>query len=855
MSSHGWSITYPHQVVAFGARALVVPGRGNALCASVIMPFRLDGGDLVPPADWYEHVRAFGGDVTPDAVAPLPRAELLLLGGVEPVVDDARDCAIRCGSVEVNLVLHPSSDADGPPALGPEDAVWHERDNPVGRGGPEDQRRPLIVDRDRPSAPVWLGPTSYLHAARQRHLGVPGEASTGGWPSDARGDALHDAHEAFWADGLFPGDPLRLAGMVAEPIDLDLPPYRVDMAICRATEGEPVTEWFPMESRVHSVAVIPRAGIGAMFWRASVDLGEDIMGETVVALVAGVADANAPVRDHEELADIAAERWVAPERGMDNRPLLPPSLHDRVDVPFGAPPEGEAFGARVAAAEEWALGELGIDENPFDGQGDAEELTQMAQAALPSSEVMEGDQMREVVDAVLARSKKRHEEMGFGEEARPGPPEAVERGEGLPAEIDCRLTAPYQSQQEMTIAENLSRHPTGVDAGETLERLAGVRIQSPDPPMLWDPFVLHEAVQLGEAVLGRLQDGDLSRHVDVSGAQVGDAPDEDPRLRPEPDDAELGMYDGSPLPPLPRSGGGRDHSVRNRRLDGLLAEETGWRGVVFERCEFVDMSFARSEIENCEFVECTFERVNVAGAVFAECRFVECALTGLEAVETAWRACVFEDCRLEHSAVRESAMRDVTFEDGLWRDVTWEEGIVLDLRMIGVAFEDVTFTMIRSGHVLFERVSMHRVTALARGFPFATFRDSDIRHCGFIGCHFDETVWENVRVEEVGLTNGIFTEAKIGADCEFRRCDFTGAAFMKTTMAGARLVECTMAQSQWSGCDATGTWFFGSNLRGVHFADARLARAVFCDADLNGTVFQEHEVIGADFTGTTRGVA
>ena len=639
MSAHGWSITYP-QMMGFGARALSVPGRGNVLCASAFVPFRLDDGDLVRPADWYEAVRAHGGDdAVPDAVAPLPRAELLVLGGVDPVAGEERECTIRCGGVEVDLLLRADPDEDGPLVLGPDAALWHERDNPEGRGGPEDRRRPLIVDRERPGQPVWLGPTSYLHPARQRRLGEPGEDASGGWPGDARAAALHDAHESFWVDGLFPRDPLRLDGVVERPIDVDLPPYRVEMTISRVTESEPLSEWFPLPARVHCVTVIPQAGLAAVFWRGTVELGEDILGENVVGLAAALEEAGAPERDHTELADIAAERWLRPELALDDRPLLPESLHDRVERPFDVP-EGETIAARLGAAQEWAQGEMGLDHNPFAGQGgEHEELIAMAQAAVPAQGEMDPEKMREVADAVTARTKRLHEAAGFDDDMRPEARPVVERGAQLEEEVARRLSAPYQAPQEVTIAENLERHPTGVDAAEVLGRMAGARAQSPEAPLFWPPLSLAEAATFGEAVLGRLREGDLARHIDVSGAQVGDLPDMDPRLRPEPDEDAMYEWNGEPPPPAPTPGLAgtleRAHAVRDRRFDGLLAEETGWRGIVFERCVFEDVSFAQGEIENCEFVECTFARVNVAGVVFTDCRFESCVLGELAASETA----------------------------------------------------------------------------------------------------------------------------------------------------------------------------------------------------------------------------
>ena len=851
MSTHGWSITYP-QVIAFGARALAVPARGNVMCASAVVPFRLADGELVKPAEWYSAVREHAGEqAVPDAVAPLPGAELLLLGPVGPFPREPQEGRIRCGAVDRRLLLCAGPEDDGPLFLGADTAVWHERDNPLGRDGSDAAEPPLIRDRDRPGRPVWLGPTAHDHPLRHRHFGIPGEGSMGDWPGDAGGAALHDAHAAFWADGLFARDPLRLSGIVDRDIDVDLPPYRVSLTVCHGVE----TDWRMVESRIHVVAVVPMAGIGAAIWRGSIDLGGDVMGEEVVAVVAALDEADAPPRNPEDLAEVVALRWQDPALALDDRPLLPPSLHHLVELPFEAPPEGTAHDARQAAAQAWAVEEMGLDRNPYEDvplEGDAF----AASAEEASQDAMDVDKMTEVADAVAEHAKERHRAMGFGDVAPPDPRPAVPRGDVLEEEVTRRLAQPYQTQHELAIAASLDSVPSGLDAGETLAKLAQTRTQSPEVPLFWPPLLLDEAVYFGEALLGRLADGDLPRHVDASGAQVGDAPVTDPRLAPPDGEEEAYVWDGARPPPMATPGTlaslERRHAVRRRRVDGLLAEETGWRGVVFEGCEFVECSFAKGRFENCEFVECTWERVNITDTTFVDCRFESCSLTRLTAGSPALMACEFNDCRLEDMSVPEVAMRDVTFGGGAWAGVQWEEGLFVNVRLEGMEIDDVTFTMVRAVHIVFERVAMQQVSAMARGFPYATLRDVQMHRCGFVGFHFDSSVWEAVRAEESGLTNCVFAEAAISRDCEFRRCDFTGAAFAQADVGGARFVECTMSFTAWNGAAAEGAWFLGSNLRGVHFSDARLAGAVFCDADIRDAVFKEEELVGADFSGTQR---
>ena len=105
--------------------------------------------------------------------------------------------------------------------------------------------------------------------------------------------------------------------------------------------------------------------MGAVIHRAAVPLGNDILGESVGALIAALEDVDSPMQDEEHWSDIAADRWEDPVRSLDDRPLLPKALAATVTLPFDLPDDG-AMEARRAATEAWMREEAGLpDESPF----------------------------------------------------------------------------------------------------------------------------------------------------------------------------------------------------------------------------------------------------------------------------------------------------------------------------------------------------------------------------------------------------------------------------------------------------------------------------------------------------------
>ena len=810
--------------IALGARSLTVPGGSNVLVASAFYAFRLSDGARVRPATWYETVASHAGPlVVPDSMVPLPGSELMVLGAVPPVEDQTRAAQVRCGTLTSDVVLCRDPACPGEPFY-PDlaAAVWHEEDNPLGRGGPDDDRQPLIISEHDPEQPIWFGPTPFDHPLRLRRAGAPDGTSGTGWPPDASADVLYDAHPALWTRSFSPSDPVSFEGLTNTPLDTRLPPYRITI-----TSGRQDARFLIETTRIHGVTLIPSADAGAMFWRAAIDVGDDILGESIQVLVAALEDVDSAPRDPEHWGAIAVNRWLEPDTAMDDRPLLPRELAATVVLPF-AMAENDPMKERHAAAEEWMKGEVGMGEtNPF-GELAPEEEMGLAEQAIEASEKddapPDANEIDDIASGLLAASKRRHEEAGFKdppEDARV--PEA--RGERLDAEIEQRLSGPYQSLRDRNIVNTIHANQVeGVDPDDVVQKLAEARQINPDPAVTWPALDDDEAPRLGDAFYESLVEENPRRHVDVSGAVLAAATD-----------------DGEP------------RRIVGRRFDGLFAEDTMWDGTVFSGCEFVESSFARARFKGCEFRDCRFQKTNLSKAELAECRLIDCAFADLDLVEPTWFESRFERCEFEKVTLTNAAMRDSVFEGGSWKELTVADGLLMDMTYVGLAMEQVTLAEVMAPQNRFERVSMTKVWMMGKGPAASVFEEVEGDTCGFLGyVRFDQSTFNRVRFAMTGFTNAVFADAEFAPNCQFDRCDFTGAIFANVGMAGVRFVECSMTGSQWTNVKAPNAWFFAALLRGVNFGDTELANVVFTDADLEGTRFLPDKTIGADFRGTVR---
>ena len=817
------------QALLFGARLVSVPARGTVLCASAGLPFRLSDGCPVKPNDYYAAVsEQVGKTAIPDTMAPLPGAELLVLGAV-PRPERPSRVRFRCGQIVARLRLHPDPDAapGADFAGGPEDAVWHGRDNPWGRGGEDDSRAPLIEREDRPQEPVWLGATPFEHPARSRLAGAAETLDASRWPTDADPAVLYEAHPAFRTRSLHAGDPLEIEGLAEEALSATLPPYRAVMATSRLPEGT----WHSETARIHSVVVIPRADIAAVFWRAALELGDDILAEKVIAIVAALEDVDGPRKDEVDLGVIAADRWEDPVQAMDDRPLLPRAMAAAA-APFAAP-DSAAFDERQAAAEDWARKEFGAEAvNPFaepDAVAEVVEVLDDAEEGRPP----DLDRLDEVARGALTSGQRRHEAEGFAppepEEQRP----PVERGDALAAEAAERLAAPYRAPRELAIVEAVKDAPpeAGVDVEDTLARLASGRLIAPEPVLSWPAFEPAEAERFGEDVLQGLSAADPARHVDVSGAIVG--------ARPGAGAAGDGVAG--------------QRVISGRRFEGLLAEETVWRNLTFEECVFRDTTFAKGRFENCEFRSCELERVNLSYAQLTDVTFVDCTLRELSAQGCSGISLRCEDCALEALTLVDFAIRDSVFAGGSWTNLEFSDALFVRVALLRMEMNEVTFSLCHCPECRFEDVRMFKVWVVGMGFAGSVFDRVEAKTCTFMAdAHLQQTRFERTRFELTGFGNARFHQAEFGADCAFVRCDLTGAEFLEARMPGIRFLDCALPMTVWHKADASGGCFMGCVLRGVDFSDAQLMNAVFAGADIEGAVFNDRLVLGADFRGTVR---
>ena len=696
--NEGRALVVPN-AISLGLRPLAVPGRGPVVVVSSFYAFRLSDHASIRPAEWYEAVANHAGPLAiPDSLCPLPGAEVVVLGPAAPVAGDPRPAQIECGTAGCSLRLQADpKQPESPVALGPSAACWHADDNPDGRGGPEDDRTPLVVCRDAPERPMWPGPTPFDHPLRLRCAGRPDASSGAGWASDADPAVFYEAHPALRTDRLDPGTPVVLDGIASDTVRSSIPPYRITLTI-----GNEDGCFVPTRSRIHTLALIPCADLGAAIWRTAIDVGDDVMGEGIVAVVAALEDAGADVRAPEHWAQIALNRWLEPHNVLDDRPLLPPDLAKNVTLPFAAPDDDDPIMQRRAAAERWVRDEIGVpDENPF-GEGPEAALLDEARAVNDSGERPPNpDDMAEIADRALAMGRKRHADAGFSERCEEDERVPELRGPALAAEIAMRLAEPYASPRERAFVQTAREMPAGsLDPDEALARLASARVTSPKASPPWPALEDAEAARLGEAVVERLGQESLPRHADISGGRiVGDA---------------------------------GEVRISDTRFDGLLAEESYWQSVVFSRCSFSEATFAGATFVQCVFESCRLESTNLSGAELVECTFRKCEWRDLHLTEPTWVLCVFEDSTLRKVSLTDVAARELTVTGGSWQDVSVIDAIWMEVTMRDITLENVNFADANAPDCRFERVTLTKVWVMEKGFHRSVFDDVVADTCGFL---------------------------------------------------------------------------------------------------------------------------
>ena len=818
--SEGRALVTP-TAISLGARPADLPGFGYVLVVSSFYAFELATLAHVKPASWYERVAMYAGTmVVPDSLTTLPGAEAVVLGRGAPFAGTSqmREARVAVAGTELELLLNREREQpDAGAALGFEAACWERETNPGGRGGPGDDREPLVVDRADRETPLWLGPTPLDHPVR---LACVAEMDAGhaqpGWPPGTDSDVLFDAHPRLRLDRIDPGDRIELEAISEEDVSTRVPPYRITM-----TSGHENGEVRLERARIHTLALLPSAGIGAMLWRAAISLGDDVMGTGVVALIAALEDADAPVKDAEHWGRIAVDRWLEPENALDDRPLLPPEMAKTIVLPWQIPPEGDSVTERYDQARSWMKNEMGVTgENPFEEKAGEEASVgdRAIEATKGEEKPPEGPEAQKAADETLALARERHAKAGFAER----PTEELEpelRGAALEPEIRTRLSGPYQSRRERNLHQAMQSVSIegGQSPDEVLEKMVEGRKLAPTPGLPWPLMPPEEAMRFGEAVVERLHEEPLPVHVDIAGAFFG------------------------------------EKRLSGKRLAGLLAEKTQWTDVAFFDCDLTGTTLAGATFERCRFESCRFERINLSGTRFTDCLFDTCHLVNFRASDVGLVAGLFLACTFDDVTLTDTALERTRFSRCSWRGVRILDAFWLDAVFEDAELDEVSFMDVDAPRWTFTNVTMRKTWFMNRGFPGSTFTNVTMDTCGMMNFfRMDECSFHSVRVRRTGFTNAFLAKVLIGPGCIFEECDLTGTKLLVATLDDARFIRCQLVMSQWAETTARRAWFHGCLMRGVDFADTELAGAVFTDADLAHTKMMPDKTIGADFRGTVR---
>ena len=558
----------------------------------------------------------------------------------------------------------------------------------------------------------------------------------------------------------------------------------------------------------------------AAAWRATVELDpHDPLGLRIEALVASLDDDDDPERGAEELGGIAVDRWTEAALALDDRPLLPRSLRSlnapigSVSAPCSQPdPAAERVGQAMAWAEEGA----GLpDGNPFAGPADARAVREEIEALTAGREpaALDTAALAALGDRAVAMARERHEAAGFGVPPEKEPRARKRRGTGIEAEVALRLESAFVSERERALRASVLGHGAeGLDADEILAGLARARAGSPAPMTAWAPLAADEALRFGEALRKAIGAGSLPPHADVSHAGV----------------EGLRFEGGSCIE--------------------LLAERTAWRDAVLEGVRFSGGTLAGSTWSGVVLSGCRFDGVNLGQARFEGCVFDSCEIAGVPAADLTIVDTEFRDCRFERLDWTDPALRE---RDLRARDL--ERG-----RDRGGASrgDDDRGDRARPGDVPLDVRAGDELPAVRRstrsGRWGRVFRAVASRRCrrgpaaSSARCTSTSAQLRASTFEDTGFSGAVFERARIDDRTRFERCDFTGAAFAATHIAGATLVDCGLCASTWDEVDARRVRMRGAVLRGVDLRGVELAGAAIIESDLEGARFEPERTEGAD---------
>ena len=705
----------------------------------------------------------------------------------------------------------------------------------------EDPDYPIQSPNDSP-LPIWFSPTPFTFPERYQEAGTFDhnwlKENHPGFPDDLAPTYFNEAHPSLWLPELgmfFEGNEKVLCqGFIHDDtISGSLPNYRVRMFSCAKNEPEKsIPEIIENSVQLDTVVLIPDQLLGFCIYRSISDVGYDPLLLNLSCLMIAYERLTDDPKPFKHYADFLHRR-------MKNQPEIEDLLDTQSLSPILTPEEQreqieqeiqeisqeqQKINQQKQGMHKWVLQEAELTqlpENSFDMKTTDAQVTELQhtiQSLSDKKQKLSVEEMEKLTTKVQNLTNeivnKQVESVPDNQISLQQPPPLPRHPLLLEEEITTRFTKPAKEEIKKQLGSLTSQMSPNID--KHLDYLINARRIANEPITTWPQMTQQDSLTFGIA---------FTTHTFIK------------KDFSECDLADLNVS---------------SHYFAQLILTSAFLE--------------------RGNFASCRFFACDFTETCLVKAYFRDTIFTDCLFTKANLAETIFERCSFQNCTFNETVIQNAQLVCVIMEQGKVSQGQWSSVKAHGLQVTNMEWDDTSLVECDFSQSSWSQIKMNKITIIKGWWNHSIFDHLDAQHVYFLQVIAKETVYQQVRLENVLMT-GNWTKLSFNQSSA-TLCSFNEMCLHEANLSGSRLINSDFSLSDLSHLVAIDTVFTKSRFVGTilkytnltnalflhclaqqaDFTQANLTNTCFVKANIAEAIFEKALLIETDFADTEKDI-
>ena len=236
----------------------------------------------------------------------------------------------------------------------------------------------------------------------------------------------------------------------------------------------------------------------------------------------------------------------------------------------------------------------------------------------------------------------------------------------------------------------------------------------------------------------------------------------------------------------------QNQTYTHRTLSDHVLQSITFIETHFEYCRFDAMSLDQTIFQDCVFEHCIFENSSITKTTLSHTTWLSTQSTSLKLSNNIWDNCHWIHCQFSECVFNEQSLKQMLIDHSIQTKNQWKSSQMIQNTFSALisdqeVYLDNNFHSVGlSGEsIIFQNTEFHDNTFTACNLKESQWTDCQCESDIFDGCHFNESVFDNVSWLNVNAAQSHFTGITIN-NSNLQESDFT-----KTNFIGAKKNDAT----------------------------------------------------------------